>query len=37
MEYTVQTLIADREGEEPNPARQPTKPIDREERYDEMY
>lgn len=36
-EYTVQTLIADREGDEPNPPRQPTKPIDREERYDEMY
>lgn len=36
-EYSVQTLIADREGEDPNPVRQPTKPIDRQGRYDEMY
>lgn len=34
-EYVVQTMIADREGDDPNPARAPTERLDREARHDE--
>jgi type II secretory pathway pseudopilin PulG len=34
-EYVVQTMIADREGEDPNPPRAPNEPLDRETRHEE--
>jgi len=36
-EYTVQTFIAERDGDDPNPIREPPEVIDREARYDEIY
>ena len=36
-EYSVQTIIADRLGDDPNPVREPSEPLDREARYDELY
>lgn len=34
--YSTQTMIADRNGTDPNPARAPSEPIDRQARYEEM-
>jgi hypothetical protein len=34
-EYSIETLIAEKRGEEPDPVRIPTEPIDREARYAE--
>ncbi len=34
--FSVQTMIATRGGEEPNPDRTPPEPIDRQGRYDEL-
>lgn len=36
-DFSAQTFIAERGGEDPNPVRQPPEPIDREARYDELY
>lgn len=34
-EYLLETLISDREGDDPNPVRSPSEPLDRETRHDE--
>jgi hypothetical protein len=36
-EYSCETLIAAKLGEEPDPVRSPEEPIDREARYEEIY
>lgn len=36
-EYSAQTYISEREGDDPNPVREPPEPIDRETRYEELY
>jgi len=37
IEYSVETYIGDREGDDPNPVREPPEPIDRESIYDERW
>lgn len=36
-EYSCDTLIAPKLGEEPDPLREPIEPLDREARYEELY
>lgn len=35
-EYSIETLVAEKRGEDPDPVRIPTEPIDREARYAEL-
>ncbi len=36
-EFSVETYISTREGDDPNPLREPFEPLDRESLYDELY